>query len=207
MQKEFGRITYLPFAKNVGYAKLVNTGLRIAKRPYLLIMNADVHVDAKDIAEILAFTRAHSKVGAVGVTGCFRFPTLGAILARRTAWAKTSWGKKALHRYELTDYDRKTPMVVDWVRGDCWMIPRSAVKRVGLLDEQFFMYFEDTDWCRRAKEKGLNVYFLPGITVEQRQLGASRQHSVRGVSYRLSHLKSLFKYLRKWNLSKSRNFR
>ena len=199
VRTQFPRVTYIPFADNVGYAKLANAGVRKADRPYILILNADISIDLGDIKKMRSFLALHNDAGALGASAAFRFPTLGAILARRTLWSYTPWGKRAQAHYEMQDYTRQEPRQVDWVRGDCWMLTKNAIDTVGLLDERFFMYLEDTDWCRRAKRAGFSVYFLPGITLKQRQQGSSRKKTTAGLLYRFSHIKSFINYLLKWN--------
>lgn len=199
IRKEFPEVRYIPFQKNVGYAKIVNAGLQRARAPFILIVNADIIITAKGIEKMRSFLESAKGAAAVGVSDCFTFPTLTTLIARRTFFANTPWGKRTLWHYEMQDYQRKEPQVVDWVRGDCWMVKKSVLKKVGLMDERFFMYFEDTDWCRRAKEKGLLVFFLPGVHIIQQKPGASRQKSIEGVLYRVSHLISFLRYWRKWN--------
>lgn len=189
---------HIPFEKNVGYAKLVNAGLREAQGDYFLIINADVLISPDDIARMKAFLASRADAGAVGVTGAFRFPTLNAVLARRSIWSNTPWGKQALREYEMHDGTNPNPQRVDWIRGDCWMITRQALQRVGFIDERFFMYLEDTDWCRRAKEEGFDIYFLGGITTTQQRHGASRASGIQGLHYRARHGISFIKYLLKW---------
>lgn len=199
LEKEFKHILYIPFAKNVGYAKIVNAGLKAAKGKYILILNADIEISPDEIKKILSFLKEHTEAAAIGVTGCFRYPTLHTVLARRTLWGKTRWGKKELGRYEMRDYDREEPCAVDWIRGDCWIVRKSAIQKVGLLDERFFMYLEDADWARRANNAGYKVYYLPHIKTVQHQVGASRQKTLRGLTHRLEHVKSFLKYILKWN--------
>lgn len=197
--KEFPRVIYKPFAKNVGYAKLVNAGIQSAAAPYLLILNADVEIKQAGIKSMLAFLKETPNAAAVGVTDCFRFPTLRSLIARRTFLGKTRWGRGILFHYEMGDYAKAKPQAVDWVRGDCWMLKKSALKDIGLLDERFFMYFEDTDWCRRAGTKGYRIYFLPGIPTVQKKSGASRQQTVKGFIYRFIHFISFIRYRFSWN--------
>lgn len=189
---------YIPFKENAGYAKLVNAGLRIAEGEYLLIINADVLITPHDIVRMKEFLASHKQAGAVGVTGAFRFPTLNSVLARRSIWAKTPWGKRALREYEMHHPGNSNPRIVDWVRGDCWMMRKQAMRRIGFIDERFFMYLEDTDWCRRAQKEGFDIYFLPGIAITQQQRGASRTSGLKGLHYRLWHGISFIKYMLKW---------
>ncbi len=199
MQKEFPKVLYKPFSRNVGYAKLVNAGIKKATGIYILILNADVGIEMIGVKKMLAFLKATTDAAAVGATDCFRFPTFSSLIARRTFLGKARWGKRVLFRYEMQDYARIKPLAVDWVRGDCWMLRKSAIKGIGLLDERFFMYFEDTDWCRRANARGYRIYFLPGIQTVQKKSGASRQHNLNGFLYRFIHLVSFIKYRFSWN--------
>lgn len=198
LRKEFKNILYIPFTKNVGYAKLVNAGIKASTKEYILIVNADIGISPVHIEKMRSFLEKQGDAGAVGVTGCFRYPFISAIFARRTIWGDTPWGKQTLASFEMRDYNKQKPQSVDWVRGDCWMIKRSVVEKVGLLDERFFMYLEDTDWCRRANDLGYKIYFLPGIAVVERHVGASRQFTLQGLNYRVAHIISFAKYISKW---------
>lgn len=198
LRKEFKNVLYIPFTKNVGYAKLVNAGIKASTQEYILIINADIGISPAHIEKMRSFLEEQKDAGAVGVTECFRYPYISAIFARRTMWGDTPWGKQTLASFEMRDYTRQKPQSVDWVRGDCWMIKRSVVEKVGLLDERFFMYLEDTDWCRRANNLGYKVYFLPGIAAVLRNVGASRQFTLKGLNYRATHIISFAKYLLKW---------
>jgi len=104
IKESFPQVKFIPFRENVGYAKLVNTGLRQSQGDYLLIMNADIIVQKEAIPQMLAYLQAHPQVGLVGPQlltfahrpqkSAFRFPTLGTILARRTFVGRLKWGKE-----------------------------------------------------------------------------------------------------------------
>lgn len=177
----------------------MNAGLAKAKGMYRLIINADILIEPQKIKKMAEFLAKHPRAGAVGVSAGFHFPTFSALVARRSIWAKTPWGKKALEKYEMTNEPLRGPRAVDWVRGDCWMLTKQATQKVGLIDERFFMYLEDTDWCRRAHKEEFAIYFLPAIRVAQQQKGASRKPGVAGLCYRFWHVISFIKYIVKWN--------
>jgi GT2 family glycosyltransferase len=161
----------IPFKKNVGYSKIVNAGLKKTKGEYILIINADITVLKNTVSEMLKFMKKNPDVGIVAPQlmdfknniqiSCFAKPSLGAILARRTPFGKTKWGKKILKSFTLADWDRKTTKEVDWAQGSALMLRKRTLQKVGLLDERFFMYFEDIDWCQRFWEKGYKVVYLP----------------------------------------------
>jgi len=82
-------------------------------------------------------------------------------------------------RYNLTYLDPDRAMDVDSVCGACLLIRRVVIERIGLLDERFFMYGEDLDWCMRAREAGWTVRYEPSIVVQHQHGAASRQRPLR----------------------------
>jgi len=162
IQEKYPKVRFISFKKNVGYSKIVNAGLKKARGNFILILNADIIVLENAVYKMLKYLRSHPTVGIVGpqlinFTGsiqasCFSFPTIGTILARRTFLGKTKWGKKKINHFLKG---------TDWIQGSAIMVRKRALKKVGLLDERFFMYFEDTDWCRGFQEKGYRVVYLP----------------------------------------------
>jgi N-acetylglucosaminyl-diphospho-decaprenol L-rhamnosyltransferase len=82
-------------------------------------------------------------------------------------------------RYNLTFADPDTPMEVDSVCGACMLIRRAVIDRIGLLDERFFMYGEDLDWCLRARAAGWTVRYEPSIVVQHQHGAASRKRALR----------------------------
>lgn len=164
-------VTFVPFKKNLGYSKIVNVGLKKAKGDYILILNADIIVLEGAVSKMLKYMNRHQGVGVVAPQlldftnnvqiSCFSFPNLEAILARRTFWGRTRRGKKILNEFVVNCSAARRPQKVDWAQGSAMMIRKKAVKKVGLLDERFFMYFEDADWCRRFWQNGYEVVYLP----------------------------------------------
>ena len=165
------KVQVIPFKKNVGYSKIVNAGLKKAKGEYILIINADIIILKNAVSEMLEFMKKNPNVGIVAPQlidfknnvqiSCFAKPSLGSILARRTPFGKTKWGKKIIKNFTISDWDRKSIREVNWVQGSALMLRKKALQKVGSLDERFFMYFEDIDWCQRFWEKGYKVVYLP----------------------------------------------
>ncbi len=171
IREKHSDIKLIPFKKNVGYSKIVNAGLKKSRGDYILILNADIIVLEGSIAKMLKYIKGHAEVGIVGpqlldFTGnvqvsCFSFPSLGAILARRTFWGRTKKGKKLLGKFTMKDSDIRMPRKVNWLQGSAMIIRKKAIEKVGPWDERFFAYFEDTDFCHRFWQKGYSVIYLP----------------------------------------------
>ncbi len=169
IQEQYAKIKFIPFKKNTGYSKIANVGIKESRGKYVLILNADIIVLEKSISKMLEYIENHPDVGMVGPQlldftnniqiSYFSVPGPGMILARRTFLGKTKWGKKQIaDKVLISNYQ---PVSVDWLQGSAIMVRKEALKKVGLLDERFFMYFEDADWCRRFRQNGYKVVYLP----------------------------------------------
>jgi len=206
-------VNHLAFRKNVGYAKLVNEGLKNAKGKFILILNADTVIeDEKSLRVMIKYLEENKDVGIVGPKlinidesiqkSYFKEYTLGSVLARRTVWKKTHWGKRALENFEAQKESKDKSLKVDWLMGSALMTKKEYVKKIGLMDERYSMYFEDVDWCRRFREMGYKIVYLPEATIRHFHLKES--DSKRGIidifTNKLTriHIMSYFKYLWKW---------
>ncbi|MCD6225630.1 glycosyltransferase family 2 protein, partial [bacterium] len=149
--------------QNLGFSKANNQGISIAQGKYLLLLNSDTIVKKGSLEKMVEFAEAHHDAGVVGPRllnadgsiqpSCFNFPSvLGAIkefwLGKKGSFTK--WAPKG-----------KQPVEVDAVVGAAFLITPQARKKVGLLDERYFFYFEDIDYCRRVWRAGLKVYYFP----------------------------------------------
>ena len=164
-------IKYFPFEKNVGYAKLVNKGLSEVKGEYILILNADIVLEKDSLERTIGYLEKNPAAGILGPKllnfngstqpSCFRFYKLSTIFSRRTFWKKTPWGRRELERFLMKDLDDNKTHEADWLLGAALMVRRQAAQDIGPMDERFFLYFEDVDWCRRFKEKNWQVIYFP----------------------------------------------
>jgi hypothetical protein len=172
VREQFPQVRLIVSDRNRGCTGGSNLGLVAARGGHVMIMNSDIIVRPGSIDALSSFLDGHPDVGAVGPRllrpngeadeSCYRFPTLGTPLYRRTPLGRLPFAKKALDRYLMADFDHQTTRDVDWLLGSSIMVRREAMNQVGLMDERIFMYFEDTDWCRRFWEAGWRVVFFPG---------------------------------------------
>jgi len=161
------RFTLILNNSNTGYAKANNQGIKKAVGKYIMLLNNDTVVHKNALQSLLAFAEKTSDAGVVGskllnIDGslqmsCYHFPTI-------TNAIKEYWlGKKGL--FEKFAPTGKNPTTVDSVVGAAFLITPEAKKRVGILDERYFAYFEDIDYCRQTWKKGLKVYYLPDSVI------------------------------------------
>jgi len=193
--------------ENVGFSRGVNAGIQAAKGKYFLILNPDTVLREDTIESLGKFMEQTPDAGIVGPKlvfhdgnlqySCRKFYNWRVLLFRRTFLGKIFKKSKAVSDHLMLDYDHKTTRDVDWILGACMFVRREAVETVGLMDERFFLYFEDVDWCYRMKQKGWKVYYNPESVVVHNYARDSA-HSVINRSF-VAHLASLVRYYEKWN--------
>jgi GT2 family glycosyltransferase len=170
---------------NPGFAAAVNRGVRACATPYVIVLNPDCvlggpvresltsYLDATpDVA--VAGPRLLNEDGRLQPSGR-RFPDLTTAVGGRRSWlTATAPGNWFSRRNLLLTAQDTTPKQVDWVSGACMTIRREAFEQVGGLDEKFFLYWEDADFCRRLAKAGWRTMWHPGAAVTHFGAGSSR---------------------------------
>jgi GT2 family glycosyltransferase len=152
---------------NLGYAKAVNAGIKMAQGEYILILNSDTIVKGNVFEKLIEFARKTSDAGVVGprllnIDGSIQasashLPSI--VNAIREYWL----GKKG--RFELYVPHGNKPQEVEALVGAVFLITPAALKKVGGFDEKYFMYYEDLDYCKRVRRASLKVYYLPSAEI------------------------------------------
>lgn len=209
---ESARIHVIQNPSNRGFAAAANQGYRRARGPFLLLLNPDVRVEAGAV-EILADTlqqhpdagvvlpRLNSPDGSLQYS-CRRFYTLATLLLRRAPFQRL-WSKhSSLRRHLMADWDRRSLSEVDWGLGAAMLVRRAATQSNALMDERFFLYFEDVDLCKGMWDRGWKVLYNPAA----RMVHSHRRDSARGwrLGAKRHHLCSLLKFLWKHRLRMGR---
>lgn len=171
LREDYPEIVFLPSVENIGFSGTANNGMRVAKGEYILILNGDIIVKKDAIEKLLDYAKSHPNTGIVGPqllnfnetfqSSTFKFYTPLTILYRRTFLGRFKFAQKHLNDFLMKSIDPGDICEVDWVMGSCLMTNRSAINKVGLMDDNFKLYFEDTDWCRRFWEQGYKVVYFP----------------------------------------------
>lgn len=170
VKEEFPDVVLIAKDYNTGHSKGINIGLKEAKGNFILILNADIVFLKDSITVMLNFLEKHPEVGIVGPRLinpdksiqfiCRRYTNFFTPFYSRTFLSKTKRGKKYLQKYLMKDFDHKQNKPVEWIQGSCMMISKKSIEKIGYLDERFFLYLADDDWCRRSWEHNLKVYYL-----------------------------------------------
>jgi GT2 family glycosyltransferase len=168
--------------RNVGFAAANNLGLQDARGRYLLLMNPDVEIQTGTLAQLLHQLDARPQVGLASViqragdgrlqSSLRRFPSPLRCLSEALGAARWAPGSR-LHEEVAPGerYEREGP--ADWLVGAFLLVRAQALVQVGRLDERFFLYSEETDWCYRFHRAGWRVWHLPGASVTHHTPGST----------------------------------
>ncbi|MDX9786199.1 MAG: glycosyltransferase family 2 protein [Desulfobacterales bacterium] len=214
LERSFPHALYIKNKKNLGFAAAVNIGIRQSDAPYLMILNPDTSVCENFFDSVNAYMNENRQVGVLGpkvlnedgtIQGSARsFPTPLTGLFGRTSFLTRFFPANRLSRKNVrTDIGDQhiAAIPVDWVSGACMVVRREAVEDVGLLDERFFMYWEDADWCRRMKSHGWQVVYYPGASIVHAAGKSSEKRRLRSLlAFHLSAYRYFAKYV-KWPLT------
>ena len=212
IRKTYSDVTIVRNRSNIGYSRAINAILSISDAPYIVLLNPDTIVLTDHFLEsIAAFMDAHPDVGILGpgvlepdgrVQGSARsFPRFHSLFfGRRSLLTKIFPQSRLASANILTKNANNTePLEVDWVSGACMVIRRRALQQVGMMDERFFMYWEDVDWCKRMWDVGWKVMYWPGIKIMHHVGGSSESRVIRSVfEFHKSALLYFNKHIKKY---------
>jgi len=209
MREHFPIFKFVQAEANRGMGAGNNIGIRHAQGEYILILNPDVVVLEDSIQRLLRFISFNDKVGCVAPQlmypnrtyqqSRYRFPTFFLPLYIRTSLRK--FGQKHLNSYFMNDVPKYEPHQIDWARGSALMCRRSVLEKIHGFDENFFMYLEDTDLCRRIWQAGYEVWYVPQARIIHyyfRESGGSSWPKDLTKKLAWIHIASWIKYFRKW---------
>lgn len=211
LRSDFPEIIVIDNKENVGLAAGVNRGIQEASGQYYLILNPDMIALPGSVTTLTSFMDEHEDVGMAGGKllspngklqySCYRFYTPMTIMYRRTMLGKTKKGKETVAKFLMKDYNHTENKNVNWLMGACLIVRSSVVKKIGGMDERYFLYFEDVDWCRRVWEGGFKVTYVPSAQFSH----FHQRSSEGGTLFRIltnvptqEHIKSAVKYFWKF---------
>jgi len=200
---------------NLGYASGVNAALREVRGSYVYILNPDCLLTDANVVRIMEEMDNDQDWAITGPKvmdengrlqpSCRRFPKPWTFLLVRSVFSRLPGAGYERDRYLMADYDHESARCVDWVSGGATILKAAALGRLGGMDERYFLYMEDVDWCRMAWERGLKVVYCPCSSV----VHAGKHQSIKGGLDLLKsahfrwHMNSLLKYFIKnrWRIS------
>ncbi|MCX7779138.1 MAG: glycosyltransferase family 2 protein [Patescibacteria group bacterium] len=156
--------------KNLGFARAVNRGIKLSKGEYILLLNPDTEIK-ENTFKILEFMESHLKIGVCGgkilnsdgtlQNSVRKFPNLVSQIFVLLKIHHFFRNFKPIRNYFALDFDYSKTQEVDQVMGSFFMVRKKLIEEIGFFDEKFFLWFEEVDFCRRAKKAGWQIYYYP----------------------------------------------
>lgn len=175
LRKHFLEVMVVANQSNLGFAAANNQGIRLSGAPAILLLNPDTIVHPESLARMLQAFAAHPKAGIVGPKllntdgtvqpSVRRLPSAAALIAIALKIGHVWKNFGPLRRYMATDLDENVEQAVGQVMGAAFLIRRELIKAIGLLDEKFYVWFEEVDYCKRAADAGWETWYVPSATI------------------------------------------
>jgi hypothetical protein len=207
VESNFHGVNMIKNSNNAGFAKANNQAISISKGEYVLILNPDTILNENSLTDSIEYMKQNSEIGVLGCAihnpdgsqqfSVRKFPTLVSqilVLCKLHNFFPNLWPIK---KYFALNFDYTKDQVVDQVMGAFMLISRSCLNKVGLLDENFWIWFEDVDYCKRVKNAGLQVVYSPKMSIIHNQSQSFAR--LFAVKEQKIFNKSLLYYMKKHN--------
>jgi len=175
LRTRFPQVRLIVNLRALGFAANNNQVILDSPARYAMLLNPDTEVRPGSIDRLVEYLDRHPQVGACGPKlvypdgrlqlSCRRFPTVGAVLVRRTPLRVFFRGSQLARTYVMADEAHDASRPVDWLFGAAILIRRECLRTVGGLDEGMFMYCEDADWCLRCRQAGWDIHYVPDAEI------------------------------------------
>jgi N-acetylglucosaminyl-diphospho-decaprenol L-rhamnosyltransferase len=209
LKQEHPQVEVIANQSNLGFTAGNNQGISLSDGRHVLLLNPDTEVVGDALWEMVSHMDEHAGVGALGPQLLYpdgtvqssrrRFPRLDTAFLEGTFLQPWFVSSGILRRYYVLDRADDETQEVDWLVGACLLMRRAALQEVGSLDERFFMYSEEMDWCYRAKARGWKVVYLPTARVIHHEGKSSEQVlPVRHVQFQRSKVLFFRKHRGAW---------
>jgi len=210
VERNYPLITIIKNDKIEGFAHNCNLGIKHSNSKYVLLLNPDTEVLPGSIGKLYNFLETNPKVGICGPQlifpdgklqmSCRRFPTWKTAFIRRSPFRGFFVNSKENRHHLGYDFNHSKSQPIDWLLGACLLIRRKMIKDIGLLDEKYFLYVDDIDYCYSAWKKKWPVWYVPTSIVVHHHAAASDKKLINIPS--CHHLRSMWHYYRK-NMTKN----
>ena len=212
VQNEFSSVHCIKNHENYGFAKACNQAIKKSKGEYILLLNPDTTLKENSIQKVIKFMNKTPNAGIVGCriknqdgslqSSVRRFPDFLSHLLLLLKIQNFFSALTPLRRYYNHNFDYKKTQSVEQVMGAFYMIRRNVLKKIGLLDEHFFIWYEEVDLCKRLTSSQWKTYYYTGTTIlHQKAASFSQQKAItkqlifnRSLLYYFFKHKSVFVY-------------
>ena len=213
----YPKVTIIENNENKGFAAANNQGMKIAKGRYILCLNPDTIVLDRAMQSVVEYADVHTEAAVIGCQvllnsveiqkTCFTYPSIKFLIIGMFKLNKIFPQSRFFGGEYYEWWDRRTPKQVDVVSGMFMLVRKAAIDQVGMMDESYFIYAEETDWCYRFNKAGWKCLFTPDAQIIHLH-GGSNSTSQVSVKMYVQMQKSILIFIRKhfgglsWLLSK-----
>lgn len=208
IREKFPSVKLIDAKENLGHQRGNNLGIKNSSGKYVLILNTDIAIMTDAIDKMYQFMEANSQIALLGPRlknpdgsiqySCLRFPTIWVPIFRRTFFGKLPFARKQIDKYLMADFNHSETRPVDWILGSCHLVRRSAIDKVGMMDEQLFMYFGDVAWCKKFSQAGYAVYYFADVDIIHYHRRESAESGIFSKIFWI-HIFDWFKYMKKYS--------
>lgn len=192
---------------NLGYPTGVNTGIRASVGDYVFVLNSDIRLLDDCVDRLVDYLDAHTDIGMIGPkilngdlthqSSCRYFPTLWNNFCDTSRLTSACKSARWLSGEHMLHFQGDRRVDVDVLVGCFWVLPRRAMEQFGLMDEGFFIYAEDVDWCKRCWAAGWRVVFYPEAqAIHYRGVSTVKKDPVR---FAITQQQSVIRYWQKYH--------
>lgn len=205
VQEKFSNVRLTANTQNVGFARANNQVLEETSGRHILLLNPDTVLPADALAKTVRYLDAHSDVGVLGCAirhtdgtlqrSVLHFPTFWSqamVLLKVQAFTQKP---KPLKKYYALDFDYEKEADVDQIMGSFFAVRRAVFDEIGTLDDGFFLWFEEVDFCKRARKAGWAVHYTPSFAITH--AGGESFRQLLSIEQQLIFDRSMLRYFRK----------
>ena|ERR1035438_2213977 len=202
--RDFPTVQLIQNTRNHGFAAACNQGIRACASNFILLLNPDTMLRPATLQKLVDTMRAQPNIGACGPrvlntdgslqSSCRRFPTLGAMVCDELGLGRLFPHSRRFAKYRMHGWEHDETHDVDQLMGSCLLLRRMMLEHIGLLDERFFLYFEEVDLCLRLWRTGWRAVFVADATVTHLGGECSKTDPRNALGHRY---RSLFAFYRK----------
>ena len=203
VKENYPEVTIIGNSDNRGFAAANNQGIELSRGQYILLLNPDTIVHPNSLNILVEYLDDNRDVGTCGPkllnadgstqASVRRFPTFRGVFHRHTVCRFLGLFRSEYREWMMKDFGYERQADVDQVMGAAMLVRRSVIEEVGAMDADFFMYYEEVDWCYRIKQAGWRIVFVPDAVLTHLGGRSSEQVPFKGVMM----LKSMAVFFRK----------
>ncbi|MFA6098457.1 MAG: glycosyltransferase family 2 protein [Patescibacteria group bacterium] len=213
IKSNFPKVYLIPNSSNLGFAAACNQGIKKSSGEFILVLNPDTQILSQTVEKSVDFMRAQKKCGILGCQLLYpdgsiqpsvrRFPDLFSHITLLLKLHQIFRNLVPYKKYIMSDFDYNNLAPVDQVMGAFFMIKRELLKKIGLFDTHFFIWYEEVDLCLRAKIAGWLTYYYPEAQAIHARAQSFKQKNAlskqiifnRSMLYYFFKHKNIFEYL------------